>query len=65
MVAAAGPFTTSDSLDMEPLYNLLEVVKREKPNVLLLVCLSVCLNVGHDELYHNYFAVWTLCGYHT
>jgi len=37
MIAATGPFTTSDSLDMDPLRDLLSVVTREKPDVLLLV----------------------------
>ena len=37
MVAAAGPFTTSDSLEMGPLRDLLEVVEREKPDALVLV----------------------------
>ena len=43
LLAAAGPFTTSDSLEMEPLKDLLRVVERERPNVLLLVC--VCVHV--------------------
>lgn len=37
MIAATGPFTTSDNLDMDPLKDLLRVVEREEPNVLLLV----------------------------
>ena len=45
MMAAAGPFTTSDSLDMDPLHDLLGVVGREQPNVLVLVCVCVCVCV--------------------
>ncbi len=37
MMMASGPFTTSDSLDMAPLHDLLAVVSREGPSVLLLV----------------------------
>ena len=37
MVAAAGPFTTSASLEMGPLRDLLDVAEREKPDVLVLV----------------------------
>lgn len=37
MVAAAGPFTTSDSLEMGPLKDLLKVVAGEKPDALVLV----------------------------
>ena len=37
MVAAAGPFTTSASLEMGPLKGLLKVAEREKPDVLVLV----------------------------
>ncbi len=36
-MVAAGPFTTSDNLDMEPLHDLLGVVRRERPSVLVLV----------------------------
>ena len=37
MVAVAGPFTTSDSLEMDPLKDLLNVVAGEKPDALVLV----------------------------
>ena len=37
MVAATGPFSTSDNLDMGPLQDLVDVVKREKPDLLVLV----------------------------
>lgn len=37
MLAAAGPFSTTDSLDMKPLHDLLRVVGEEQPSVLLLV----------------------------
>ena len=37
MVIAAGPFTTSDSLDMDPLSDLLRVVDTETPDILVLV----------------------------
>ena len=37
MIIAAGPFTTSDSVHYQPLYDLLEHVKRMKPDVLVLL----------------------------
>ena len=37
MVIVAGPFTTSDSLDMNPLSDLLRVVDAETPDILVLV----------------------------
>ena len=37
MLCAAGPFTTSDNLDFRPLHGLLDVVRTEEPDVLLLV----------------------------
>jgi len=37
MVIAAGPFTTSDSLDMDPLSDLVRVVDTETPDILMLV----------------------------
>ena len=44
MIAATGPFTTSDSLEMEALKDLIEVVKLEKPDILFLV-INVSFNV--------------------
>ena len=37
MMVAAGPFSTSDSLGMAPLHDLLAQVSVEHPSVLLLV----------------------------
>ena len=37
MIAATGPFTTSDNLEMGVLRDLMEVVKQEKPDLLVLV----------------------------
>ena len=37
MVAATGPFTTSDNLDMGALRDLMDIVKLEKPDLLVLV----------------------------
>ena len=37
MVVAAGPFATSDSIEMEPLHDLLAIVRSEEPDVLVLV----------------------------
>lgn len=37
MLVSSGPYTTSDSLDMAPLHDLLSVVSQECPSVLLLV----------------------------
>eukprot|EP00731_Ephydatia_muelleri_P026924 Em0018g1024a len=36
MVMAAGPFTTSDNLEMEPLQQLMRIVVTERPDVLIL-----------------------------
>ena len=45
MVMAAGPFTTSDNLEMEPLQQLMRIVVTERPDVLILVCVCVCVCV--------------------
>ena len=37
MMVAAGPFTTNDKLDYEPLNDLLTTVRKERPKVLVLV----------------------------
>ena len=37
MMVAAGPFTTNNKLDYEPLNGLLETVRNERPGVLVLV----------------------------
>jgi hypothetical protein len=37
MIAATGPFTTSDNLEMGALRDLMDVVKQEKPDLLVLV----------------------------
>lgn len=55
LVAAVGPFTTSDSLEMEPLHDLLRIVENEKPDVLLLVWTRKYTQhtfYTHDEIYH-------------
>ena len=39
MMVAAGPFATSDSIEVEPLHDLLAVVATEEPDVLVLVSL--------------------------
>ena len=36
-MVAAGPFSTSDSLDMAPLTDLISRVREEEPDLLLLV----------------------------
>lgn len=65
MLAAAGPFTTSDSLEMEPLRDLLRVVEVEKPDVLLLVCLCVhicvCVNYVARKIHFSFCAAGTIC----
>jgi len=45
IVIAAGPFTTSDSLDMDPLNDLLRIVDTEKPDILVLVRSHVLLDL--------------------
>jgi len=37
MVAAAGPFTTSDSIGMEPLQDIFNIIKEKKPSVAFLL----------------------------
>jgi hypothetical protein len=37
MMVATGPFTTSDSLLYEPLTDLISIVQRDKPDLLILV----------------------------
>ena len=37
LLVASGPFTTNDNFKYEPLMDLLQVVKRDKPSVLVLV----------------------------
>ena len=37
VLVCAGPYTTSDSLSYEPLADLMNVVQREKPDLLVLV----------------------------
>jgi len=37
MLVAAGPFTTSDSVGMEPLQDILSVIKEKKPSVAVLL----------------------------
>ena len=41
MIAATGPFTTSDNLEMGALRDLMEVIKQEKPDLLVLVIVSI------------------------
>ncbi|MGH0132775.1 UNVERIFIED_CONTAM: hypothetical protein FKN15_050355 [Acipenser sinensis] len=47
VLVACGPYTTSDSMNYEPLMDLIEVIKRDRPDVCLLVYLSfyACLPV--------------------
>ena len=42
MIVAAGPYTTSENLEMEPLQELVQVIMSERPDVLVLVCLGGC-----------------------
>ena len=44
IVTVAGPFTTSDNLDYEPLVDLLNAVKIEKPDVVILTGPFVDMN---------------------
>ncbi len=56
MMVAAGPFTTSDNLDMTPLHDLLKKVSMERPTVLLLVGVTtdyVCYNC-----YYSYYSIF-------
>ena len=53
IVVASGPFTTSDSLNYEPLTDLMEVVKKNRPDVTVLIGPLVDCNhkaVQSDEL---------------
>ena len=38
ILTAAGPFTTSDSLQFDALNDLIKIVQKEKPDVCILVC---------------------------
>ena len=55
MIAATGPFTTSDNLDMGALRDLMEVVKQEKPDVLVLV--RIVLNEDAEALSLSYIQI--------
>ncbi|XP_064393232.1 DNA polymerase alpha subunit B-like isoform X2 [Halichondria panicea] len=37
LMTAVGPFTTTDNLDLQPLRDLLELVQRDRPHVLILM----------------------------
>ena len=51
-MTAVGPFTTTDSLDLQPLRDLLELVQRDRPHVLILVgVLALCLCVYVVKLF--------------
>ncbi|KAK3749504.1 hypothetical protein QZH41_013471 [Actinostola sp. cb2023] len=48
MMVVAGPFTTSDSLMYEPLSDLISVVQKDKPDVLIL--LGPFVDAKHDKI---------------
>lgn len=48
MIMAAGPYTTSDNVEMEPLKELVRIVGTEKPDVLLLC--GPFVDLTHDLL---------------
>ena len=54
LLAAAGPFSTSDSLEMTPLDDVITRVKEEQPSILLLVSGSLSLSLS---LCHFWFCV--------
>lgn len=37
VIAASGPFTTSDNLDYQPLFDLAKIILAEKPDVVILI----------------------------
>ena len=41
MIMASGPFSTLDSLEYSTLKELLEVVKQDRPSILVLVCTHI------------------------
>ncbi|XP_041093952.1 DNA polymerase alpha subunit B-like [Polyodon spathula] len=48
VLVACGPYTTSDSLNYEPLMDLIEVIKRDQPDVCLL--LGPFLDSKHEQV---------------
>ncbi|XP_039624981.1 DNA polymerase alpha subunit B [Polypterus senegalus] len=48
VLVACGPYTTSDSLTYEPLLDLIEIVKRDKPDVCIL--LGPFLDSKHEQV---------------
>ncbi|MGH0163362.1 UNVERIFIED_CONTAM: hypothetical protein FKN15_044074 [Acipenser sinensis] len=47
VLVACGPYTTSDSMNYEPLMDLIEVIKRDRPDVCLLVDRLVAKGLDH------------------
>jgi len=45
LVVAAGPFTLADRLNFTPLQDLLQLVRRDKPDVLVLVSPQILQSV--------------------
>ncbi|KAK1150948.1 DNA polymerase alpha subunit B [Acipenser oxyrinchus oxyrinchus] len=48
VLVACGPYTTSDSMNYEPLMDLIEVIKRDRPDVCLL--LGPFLDSKHEQV---------------
>ena len=48
MIVASGPFTTSDTLNYEPLTDLIEVVKKSRPDITVLI--GPLVDCNHKEL---------------
>lgn len=47
VVTACGPFTTTNNISYLPLQDLLQVVSKETPDVLILVCyLATCCMIS-------------------
>lgn len=41
VLVACGPYTTSDSITFDPLVDLIEVINKDRPDVCILVRLSL------------------------
>ena len=65
LIMASGPFSTLDSLEYSPLKELLEVVKLDRPSILLLVCTLIYWYTGLVDTWTSmYFplisVVWSI-----
>lgn len=53
LIVAAGPFTKSNDLDYQPLWELMNLVAEEEPHVLLLI--GPFIDYNHPDVQNNAF----------